>query len=106
MLEVENLKPRRFVAIINYAGTSLDPSEQYIRAGMTSVGEAAKTGNGKILANFREIPALSRAIANEKVAMLEEAGIGGVYALGTSVIAHARFSGISPQNIPSQLPAA
>ena len=82
VLEVRNSKPRRFVAIINYAGTSLDPSEQYIRAGMTSVNEAAKTGNGKILANFREIPAPSRAIVEEKVALLKEAGITGVYVLG------------------------
>jgi len=84
VLEVRNSKPRRFVAIINYAGTSLDPSEQYIRANMTSVSEAAKTGNGKILANFREIPAPSRAIVDEKIAMLKEAGIGGVYALGNT----------------------
>ena len=84
VLEVRESKPRRFVAIINYAGTSLDPSEQYIRAKMTSVGEVAKTGNGKILANFREIPAPSRAIVEERVAMLKEAGIGGVYALGNT----------------------
>jgi hypothetical protein len=84
VLEVRNSKPRRFVAIINYAGTSLDPSEQYIRAKMTSVSEAAKTGNGKILANFREIPAPSRAIVEEIVAMLKEAGINGVYALGNT----------------------
>ncbi len=84
VLEVRNSKPRRFVAIINYAGTSLDPSEQYIRANMTSVSEAAKTGDGKILANFREIPAPSRAIVDEKIAMLKEAGIGGVYALGNT----------------------
>ena len=84
VLEVRDSKPRRFVAIINYAGTSLDPSEQYIRARMTSVSEVAETGNGKILANFREIPAPSRAIVEEKVAMLKEAGIGGVYALGNT----------------------
>ena len=84
VLEVRDSKPRRFVAIINYAGTSLDPSEQYIRAKMTSVSEVAKTGNGKILANFREIPAPSRAIVEERVAMLKEAGIGGVYALGNT----------------------
>ncbi len=84
VLEVRDSKPRRFVAIINYAGTSLDPSEQYIRARMTSITEAARTGNGKILANFREIPAPSRAIVDEKVAMLKEAGIGGVYALGNT----------------------
>ena len=84
VLEVRNSKPRRFVAIINYAGTSLDPSEQYIRAKMTSVSEAAKTGNGKILANFREVPAPSRATVEEIVAMLKEAGINGVYALGNT----------------------
>jgi len=84
VLEVRDSKPRRFVAIINYAGTSLDPSEQYIRARMTSVSEVAETGNGKILANFREIPAPSRAIVEEKVDMLKETGIGGVYALGNT----------------------
>ncbi|MAF86131.1 MAG: hypothetical protein CL875_06650 [Dehalococcoidales bacterium] len=84
VLEIRNSRPRRFVAIINYAGTSLDPSDQYIRARMTSVSEAAKTGNGKILANFREIPALSRTIVEEKLALLKEAGIGGVYVLGNT----------------------
>jgi repressor of nif and glnA expression len=84
VLEIRDSKPRRFTAIINYAGTSLDPSEQYIRARMTSVSQAAKTGNGKILANFREIPAQSRAIVDEKASILKETGIGGVYALGNT----------------------
>ncbi len=84
VLEIRNSKPRRFVAIINYSGTSLDPSEQYIRAKMTNVGDAARTGNGMILANFREIPAPSRPIVEETVATLNEAGIGGVYVLGNT----------------------
>ncbi len=84
VLEVSDSKPRRFVAIISYAGTSLDPSEQYIRAGMTGVSETAKTGKDKILANFREIPASSKTIVEEKIAMLREAGIGGVYAMGNT----------------------
>lgn len=82
VLEVRDGKPRRFVAIINYGGTSLDPSEQYIRAKMTSVRETAKTGNGRILANFREIPAQSRTTVEKCVAALKDAGIGGVYVLG------------------------
>ncbi len=82
ILEVKDSKPKRFIAIINYAGTSLDPSEQYVRAKMTTVSEAAKTGNGKILANFREIPAPARMIVEQSIAGLKEAGIGGVYALG------------------------
>jgi len=84
VLEVRESKPRRFIAIINYAGTSLDPSEQYIRARMTDVGGAARTGNGKILANFREMPAPSRAVAQEVIDSLKEAGINGVYALGNT----------------------
>ena len=84
VLEVRESKPRRFVAVMSYAGTSLDPSEQYIRAKMTSVSQAAKTGNGKILANFREIPAQTRAIVEEKLAMLKEVGISGVYVLGNT----------------------
>jgi len=82
VLEIRDSKPRRFVAIINYGGTSLDPSEQYIRAGMTSVGKAIKIGNGRILANFREIPAPARSIVEEIIGKLKVAGINGIFALG------------------------
>jgi len=82
VLEVRNLEPRRFVAIIDYSGTSLDPSEQFIRARMTTVGEAARTGDGKIIGVFRTVPAPARAIVEEKIAMLKEAGINGVFKLG------------------------
>lgn len=84
VLEVKEHKPYRFTAIINYGGTSLDPSEQYIRARMTSVTEAAKSGTGKILANFREIPALAKSVVEEVVAKLKAAGINGVLALGNT----------------------
>jgi len=84
VLEVRSSKPRRFVAIIDYAGTSLDPSEQFIRAKMTSVREVAKTGNGKIIGVFRTVPAPAMPIVQEKIAMLKEAGIGGVFALGNT----------------------
>ncbi len=84
LLEIRDSAPRRFVAIINYNGTSLDPSEQYIRARMTSVGEAVRTGSGKILAVFRSIPAPARAAVEERVAVLKEAGINGVYVLGNT----------------------
>ena len=84
VLEVRNFQLRRFVAIIDYAGTSLDPSEQFIRARMTSVGEASRAGNGKILGVFRTIPAPARGVFEERITMLKEAGIGGIYALGNT----------------------
>jgi len=82
ILEIRNGTPRRFVAIINYAGTSLDPSEAYIRARMASVRRAASTGTGRILANFREIPAPARHMVEDIVANLKQAGIGGVLLIG------------------------
>ena len=82
ILEVRSGEPRRFVAIISYAGTSLDPSEAYIRARMTSVRRAAATGTGRILANFREILAPARSTVEAIVADLKRAGIGGVLLIG------------------------
>ena len=84
ILQIRNHKPFRFVELIHYAGSSLDPSEVFIRARMTSVREAAKRGEGRILANFREIPALCRGIAEKVVAELKEAGLGGLLVMGNT----------------------
>ncbi len=82
VLEMRNSEPRRFVAIINYSGSSLDPSEAYIRARMTQVRDVAARGTGKILANFREIPAIARPLAESILSELSHAGIGGVLRMG------------------------
>lgn len=84
VLEIRNRQARRFVGIIDYAGTSLDPSEQFIRAKMTSVAEAARTGNGKVIGVFRTIPAAAKDALDEKVALLNQAGIQGVFAIGST----------------------
>ena len=49
---------------------------------MTSVTQAAEKGNGDILANFREIPAVCRPTAEEVVAKLKDVGIDGLLLLG------------------------
>jgi HTH-type transcriptional regulator, global nitrogen regulator NrpRI len=82
LLEICNFQPKRFVAIINYDGSSLDPSEEFIRSRMTSVGETVKTGAGKIIGVFRTMPALAKEIVETKISLLNEAGIGGVSAMG------------------------
>ena len=84
ILQIKNHKPLRFVELIHYSGCSLDPSDVFIRARMTSVGEVVKSGNGKILANFREISALCRPVAEEVVAELKEAGLGGLLLMGNT----------------------
>ncbi len=82
ILQIRNHQPIRFVELIHYAGSSLDPSEVFVNAKMTSVGQATRGGSGKILANFREIPALCRPVADEVVARLKEAGLNGVLVIG------------------------
>lgn len=84
VLEVRKKQPRRFVAVTEYAGTSSDPSEQFIQARMTGVAEAARTGSGKILGAFRTIPAPAREPVEAIARKLRQAGIGGVYALGNT----------------------
>ncbi len=82
ILQIRNNEPLRFVELIHYAGSSLDPSEIFIRAKMTSVIRASEDGNGEILANYREIPAICRPLAEEVSAKLEAAGLGGIFLLG------------------------
>ncbi len=82
ILQMRDNKPLRFVELIHYDGSSVDPSEVFIRAKMTSVTEVIKRGDGKVLANFREIPALCRPITEEVVASLKEAGLGGLLVMG------------------------
>ncbi|KAF0159268.1 MAG: hypothetical protein FD159_738 [Syntrophaceae bacterium] len=73
----------RFVELIHYAGSSLDPSEIFIRGKMTSVGQVVAEGEGKILANFREIPALSRSLVDRVVDDFAKTGIHGVLSIGS-----------------------
>ncbi|OGO58295.1 MAG: hypothetical protein A2025_02645, partial [Chloroflexi bacterium RBG_19FT_COMBO_47_15] len=82
VLQIRNHKPLRFVELIHYDGSSLDPSEIFIKADMTSVAKAAKDGNGDILANYREIPAICQPLAQEVAGKLKDAGLGGILLMG------------------------
>jgi repressor of nif and glnA expression len=82
LLEMKNWEPARFVAIINYDGTTLDPLEIFIKSGMTDYTEATESGNGQIGASFREMPASSRDRVIELAAKLEQVGLGGFMRVG------------------------
>jgi repressor of nif and glnA expression len=82
VLQMRDGRPLRFVELIYYTGSSLDPSEIFIRAGMTTVNQVKTTGNGEILANFREIPAACMPLTAELARKLLDAGIGGVLTMG------------------------
>jgi repressor of nif and glnA expression len=82
LLELKNRQPTRFVEIIHYNGTTIDPLEIFIRSGMTDYIGAIDTGNGRVGAGFREIPAETRSLALELSRQLERAGLGGVLTIG------------------------
>lgn len=84
LLQIQNHRPVRFTDVIYYNGTSLDPSEMFIKARMTSIKEAVHSGNGEVLANFREIPAMCEPITRNVVARLKEAGFGGILVIGNT----------------------
>lgn len=81
-LQLNKRAPWRFTDIVQYGGSSLDPSEIFISGHKTSVAQAAKTGDGKIVANFREIPAASMPTAEKTIEYLLKAGVSRPLALG------------------------
>ncbi len=83
LLELERQEPKRFVQIINYDGTSLDPLEIFIRGHMTSVEQAARTGSGTVGASFREFPMTALSAARALAQRAEDAGLGGVLRIGS-----------------------
>jgi repressor of nif and glnA expression len=82
ILQLKDRKPLRFVELIYYSGSSLDPSETFIMAKMTSVRSVLGKGEGKILANFREVPAPCKNLVEELVSKLNKARIGGILLIG------------------------
>ena len=82
ILQVRNSKPLRFTELISYAGSSLDPLEVFIRSKMTSVRDAAKDGEGKILASFREIPSICQPEVENILAVISGLGLRGLMTLG------------------------
>ena len=82
LLQLRRKSPWRFTELIEYAGSSLDPSEIFITSRMTSVNEVIRMGDGKILANFREIPAVCVPLAEEVFASMKQVGINGLITMG------------------------
>jgi hypothetical protein len=82
LIEVDEEGPSRFVALISYEGSSLDPLVVFIKSRMTGVTDAVRRRRGKVLASFREIPVVSVERASEIREKLKAMGIGGVLMIG------------------------
>jgi len=82
LLEMVDKKPARFVEIIMYDGTSIDPLEIFIRSGMTNYLDVVQTGNGRIGASFREFPAESLEAVEQLTEKLGRIGLWGLVKIG------------------------
>ncbi|MBD3182738.1 DUF128 domain-containing protein [Candidatus Poribacteria bacterium] len=82
ILQMAKHKPLRFTEIIEYSGSSLDPAEIFIKSRMASVLEAARTGAGKVLAGFREVPAACLPGAMKILEKLADIGFSGTVVIG------------------------
>ena len=73
-LEIANGTPRRFVDLIGYRGTTIDPLELFISSGLTSINRYCRTQSGIALANVREVPASSLHQVQEIIKQMNQSG--------------------------------
>ncbi len=82
VLEIQDGQPVRFTDVIYYEGTSLDPLEIFLRAGLKSVREAARTGSGRIGVSFREVPTAAVSEVERIRREMQRAGLSSIRVLG------------------------
>lgn len=84
-LAIQHGEATRFVDLIGYRGTTIDPLQLFISAGLTSFSSLVSNGSGTVLANVREIPALAEGNARDVAAQMKKAGFVFPVGMGTSV---------------------
>lgn len=82
LLEIRDGVPLRFVELIEYHGTTIDPLEILINAGMTRVRDCAQTGSGIIGASFREVPTVAMENIKRIKRLMDFVGLGGIIMMG------------------------
>jgi len=83
VVEINEGRPVRFISLISYDGSSLDPLEIFIRSKMTDVLGAVKNHSGKMLASFREMPVICMDEAKRLAKAMNDKGIGGILLIGS-----------------------
>lgn len=84
-IEIENYHATRFADIIGYRGTTVDPLQLFISAGLTSIRKAVTEGNGIALANVRWVSPSAREQIEEMAAQMRDAGFLFPVQMGTNV---------------------
>lgn len=82
LLEIRERKITRFLNMIEYSGSTLDPLEVFLRADMTRVRDVVLRGSGIICASFREIPSAALDHIKSVERSMKVRGLGGILELG------------------------
>jgi HTH-type transcriptional regulator, global nitrogen regulator NrpRI len=75
LLQIKAGLPFRFVDLIEFSGSTLDPSDIFLVGRMTDVINAAVNGEGKVLAGYHEIPMLSVGKAEELLQRMKNSNL-------------------------------
>jgi repressor of nif and glnA expression len=82
VLQVRNYEPIRFVNLIEYNGSTLDPYEMFISSTLTNVTNTTKTGTGQMLSSYHEMPMLSHYQVEALITKLQNCGLYRAYIIG------------------------
>lgn len=84
-LEIENGIPLEFRDLIGYRGTTIDPLELFISAGLTTISGYARSKSGILLANVREVPVSAEVQVRETIRLMNTCGFVFPVTMGTQV---------------------
>jgi len=82
LLEIRKRQYVRFLNMIEYRGSTMNPLEVFVRADMTRVRDVVLRGSGVICASFREIPAAAVPELRAIVRRARRHGLTGVLEIG------------------------
>jgi repressor of nif and glnA expression len=84
-LAFEGKVVKGFLDLIGYRGTTVDPLQLFISAGLTSIREVVASGNGVALANVREVPVPALERVTEIFAQMGRWGFTPPVGMGTRI---------------------
>lgn len=82
VVEIHEGSPLRFIDVLTYDSTTIDPLDVFMSQELTSVTQMINTGTGKILANLREAPMSARDRIELVLDSLVKAGFSCILEVG------------------------
>lgn len=85
-LSIENGTPTAFLDLIGYRGTTIDPLQLFVSAGLTSIRTLVRTKAGIGLANVREVPCTAEDRVKELIILMRKCGFVFPVQMGNKVL--------------------